>query len=651
MIVPFWVWRLQVSIDAMNEEFSIGSQKLGVLVDPSVNSNTLNWIRSLSNEAIIRDASVGIPANDADFKNLSNHLLTGGIDAVVFFTAAGLEQFFKRAIKTNDQARLVDSLTDIQSIAVGGLVSEKMVELGVQPSMQVADGLDWRDLLVVMDKEFPVTNLTVAVEMTSDIHGLAAGLEARGASVVRVEAISFTQPDPSSPEQDILDAIEDGDLGTMLFPNPVCAARFAALIDGRERPILKRNSAQLIVLAIGDETQQLLLDRGIQCDVVLKDQHIRSEIENSSAFIRESVQRSRQNLSGPGSSSQDPNSPWYNSRFMKALRREPVDVTPVWMMRQAGRYMQEYRDVRSKVDFLELCKDSQLCSEVMCTAVAKLGVDAAIIFSDLLPILEPMGCDLEFVKGDGPVIHNPIRTNEDIDRVIPLQSNDELQFVMDTVKQTRMDLPADIPLIGFAGAPFSLASYMIEGSGTKHYAYTKKLMYGDTPAWNVLMSKLVQSVKIYLKGQVEAGAQCIQLFDSWAGCLGVEEYRRFVLPHVSEIIDEISPLVPVINFATGNPMLLPELASTSAQVIGVDWRIPIDTAWQNIGYHKAVQGNLDPAVLLSDTATIRKQAAKVLELTQQRNGHIFNLGHGILPQTPVENAIALVDIVHELSQR
>ena len=209
----------------------------------------------------------------------------------------------------------------------------------------------------------------------------------------------------------------------------------------------------------------------------------------------------RVNISGPATSTLDPNAPWYNNPFMKACRGEPTEVTPIWMMRQAGRYMAEYREVRDKVSFLELCANPQLCSEVMCTAVNKLGVDAAIIFSDLLPILVPMGCDLEFVKGDGPVIHNPVRTSKDIDRIRPLESNEPLDFVMETVRQTRNDLPADMPLIGFAGAPFTLASYMIEGGASRNYAHTKQLMFQDPSAWKQIMEHLSSSIVIYLKGQ------------------------------------------------------------------------------------------------------------------------------------------------------
>ena len=382
---------------------------------------------------------------------------------------------------------------------------------------------------------------------------------------------------------------------------------------------------------------------------MLSEAQLQSEIRNTVAGLRVGKSQAQQQLSGPGSSSLDKNAPWYDNPFMKAIRREPVPYTPIWMMRQAGRYMQEYREVRAKVPFLDLCKNPQLCSEVMCTAVDKLGVDAAIIFSDLLPILEPMGCDLEFTKGDGPVIHNPIMEPADIDRIQALESNDDLQFVLETVKQTRTDLPADMPLIGFAGAPFSLASYMIEGKSNRSFARTKQIMFGDTGAWSELMAKLVQSVIIYTKGQIAAGAQCIQLFDSWAGCIGVDDYRELVLPHVQKVIDAISPLAPVINFATGNPALLSQLADTSAAVIGIDWRVPLDQAWLTVGHDRAVQGNIDPTILLTNPDKIRTHAERVLAQAAGRPGHIFNLGHGILPQTPVENAIALVDIVHELS--
>ena len=402
------------------------------------------------------------------------------------------------------------------------------------------------------------------------------------------------------------------------------------------------------------DAAEILQDHGFALDYVLQAASpvaVVAEIGDNLAAIQKQKHLIRINMSGPATSPADPQAPWYNNPFMKACRGEPTDVTPIWMMRQAGRYMSEYREVRSKISFLDLCANSQLCSEVMCTAVSRLGVDAAIIFSDLLPILVPMGSDLEFVKGDGPVIHNPVRTNADIDAIKVLESNEPLQFVMDTVSQTRNDLPADMPLIGFSGAPFTLASYMIEGGSSRNYHNTKKIMYGDPAAWQVIMQKLTDSISLYVAGQVEAGAQCIQLFDSWAGCLSYEDYKKYVHPYVKSIIASIPSSVPVINFATGNPALLPLLADTAASVIGIDWRVRLDSAWETVGHDRAVQGNLDPTVLLTDPKEIRRQAQIVLDQAGGRPGHIFNLGHGILPMTPVDNAIALVDAVHELSSR
>lgn len=338
---------------------------------------------------------------------------------------------------------------------------------------------------------------------------------------------------------------------------------------------------------------------------------------------------------------------WYQSNFLKAARKEPVDRIPVWLMRQAGRYMKEYMAVRSQISFLELCARPDLCSEVMCTAVEKLDVDAAIIFSDLLPILVPMGFELEFGPGMGPIIHNPVRSAEDVNRVKTLQDVSPLDFVFQTVKQTREDLPAEIPVIGFAGAPFTLASYCIEGGSSKNYAHTKKMMYTQPEAWARLMTALSHSVALYLNAQIRNGAACVQLFDSWVGCLNVADYTNYVLPYVKKIVDSIPNNVPVINFGTGNPELLPLYAEAEPQVVGVDWRIDIRKAWDIVGNNFAVQGNMDPMVLLADTKTIEKEVHRILSKTAGQPGHIFNLGHGIIPQTPVQNAVDLVKMVHD----
>lgn len=343
--------------------------------------------------------------------------------------------------------------------------------------------------------------------------------------------------------------------------------------------------------------------------------------------------------------------PWHDCPLLKAARCEPAERVPIWLMRQAGRYMADYRRLRRDTPFLDLCKNPNLCAEVMLTAVERLGVDAAIVFSDLLLILEPMGLELEFSTGEGPLLHNPIREPGDVDRLRELESIEPLGFVVEAVRKTRAGLNNALPLIGFAGAPFTLAAYAIEGRGGRDYRRTKTLMFTDAGAFNAMMSRLSRAITLYLNAQIEAGAQLVQLFDSWVGCLGTDDYRRYVLPHTRRIIESIAPGVPVIHFATGNPALLPLQSEAGAAVVGVDWRIRLDDAWAAIGHDKAVQGNLDPVVLLTNPAEIRRRAKEILDQAAGRPGHIFNLGHGVLPQTPVENVVALVDAVHELGSR
>jgi uroporphyrinogen decarboxylase len=339
------------------------------------------------------------------------------------------------------------------------------------------------------------------------------------------------------------------------------------------------------------------------------------------------------------------------SAFMRACRREPVPYTPIWLMRQAGRYMKEYRDVRARTGFLELCKNPSLAAEVTVTAAERLGVDAAIIFADILLILEPMGIDLEFAKGEGPIIHNPVRTSADVDRLRELEDTGALAFVFEAIRETRRQLRSDLPLIGFAGAPFTLASYIIEGGGSRNYVSTKQLMYNDSGAWHEMLARISRSLVQYLNEQIAAGAQAVQIFDSWVGCLSQTDYREFVLPHTQTVVRGITPGTPVIHFGTGTSSLLELMCEAGGDVIGVDWRVSLDQAWQRVGLDAGIMGNLDPVVLFANRDRLRREAQRILKKADGRPGHIFNLGHGILPETPVENVIALVDIVHELSAR
>jgi uroporphyrinogen decarboxylase len=341
----------------------------------------------------------------------------------------------------------------------------------------------------------------------------------------------------------------------------------------------------------------------------------------------------------------------HNSRFLKAVRREPVDVTPLWIMRQAGRYLPEYMAVRSRVSFMELCKTPELACEVTVTAQRVLDVDAAILFADLLPILQPMGLDLEYQQGEGPVIHNPIRVAADVDRLQRLESVESLDYVFRAVRMIRAALPGDIPLLGFAGAPFTLASYCIEGGGSRNYVRTKSLMYNDEGAWSVLMNTLVDSVAMYLRQQIASGCQCVQVFDSWAGCLSPADYRRYVLPYSQRLIREVETSAPVIHFLHGNPALLPLQREAGGQVMGLDWRVPLDDAWRTVGHDVAVQGNMDPVAIYAERSVLKQHVASVLEAAAGRPGHVFNLGHGVLPDMNPDHVKAVVNFVRELSPR
>lgn len=340
-----------------------------------------------------------------------------------------------------------------------------------------------------------------------------------------------------------------------------------------------------------------------------------------------------------------------NSRFMKAARCQPTDCTPIWIMRQAGRYLPEYMAVRSRTTFIELCKTPELAAEVTLTAREVLDVDAAILFADLLPILEPMGFDLEYIKGEGPVIHNPLGRSPDVSRVRSVENIDDLGYVFDAVKLIRRQLPDNIPLLGFAGAPFTLASYAIEGGGSRNYIATKSLMYTDEAAWSELMDRFVDSLAPYLIAQLDAGCQAVQIFDSWAGCLSPGDYQRYVLPFTKKLIDSLPSDAVVINFLTGNPALIPHQVSAGGQVIGIDWRIDFAAARDIVGGNRAIQGNLDPISLYADLPTLKARAKAIIDANAGHPGHIFNLGHGVHPDMNPEHVKALVQMVRELSSQ
>ena len=337
-----------------------------------------------------------------------------------------------------------------------------------------------------------------------------------------------------------------------------------------------------------------------------------------------------------------------HDRFLRACRREPVDVTPVWFMRQAGRYMAEYRALRQKYTLLDICKTPELALEVTLQPLG-MGMDAAILFADILLPLEPMGAPFEFAKGEGPVIHEPVRDRAAIDRLRVFEPEEGLGYVLDAVRLIRRELDGKTPLIGFAGAPFTIASYLIEGGKSSDYRRTKAMMWTEPEAWSSLMGKISEVVRRLLRAQVEAGAQAVQLFDSWVGSLSIEDYREHVAPYVSFILRDLEQTgVPVIHFGTNTGSLLEAQRDAGGTVIGVDWRTPLGQAWRRVGPDRAVQGNLDPLLLCAPREVAERRARAVLAEAAGRPGHIFNLGHGIIPETPVDNVKAMVDLVHSI---
>ena len=340
--------------------------------------------------------------------------------------------------------------------------------------------------------------------------------------------------------------------------------------------------------------------------------------------------------------------PLKNDRFLRACRREPVDATPVWFMRQAGRYMPEYRAVRAHHSLLEICKRPDLAAEVTLQPVERLGVDAAILFADILLIVEPLGVGLEFVGGDGPSLRNPLTSAAEVDRLRRFDVPTELGFIAESVRAIVARLDGRVPLIGFAGGPFTVASYLVEGGHSNNFLATKRLMYGEPEVWHRLLALLATLTTEYLRLQIEAGADAIQLFDSWAGALAPEDYRRYVLPHARAILEPLAATgVPLIHFGTQTAALLSDMRRAGGSVIGVDWRIDLVDAWERVGTDVAVQGNLDPVALLAPWAVVSEAARALLRSVAGRRGHVFNLGHGILPQTPVEVAADLVALVHD----
>jgi uroporphyrinogen decarboxylase len=581
----------------------------------------------------------------------AEQLLSGQVDTIVFFTGVGLQTLVE-ILETKVSVRdIIKALTPLTLVSRGPKPAAALRDLGL-PSLQTAEPNTWREVLKTLDAQAPVQGRRVAV-LESGIPNIEflKALEERGASVARVPVYRWSLPEDPGPLQDAVRAVATGQADVLVFTSSLQVNHVMQTAQDMElaeefQEALKR----VLVASIGPLCSDRLAKFNLPGDFEPSHPDLKVFIAELAENARARLEKKRA-VSGASAARATGARGAMDSLFLRACRRESTERTPVWLMRQAGRYMKNYRDLRSQVPMLELCRHPDLVAQVTVDAVQQLGVDAAIIFSDLLLVVEPLGFELEYSKGEGPLIRPPIRNAADVKRLRDVDVDLSLGFVLEAIGKTRASLPRDIPLLGFAGAPFTVASYLIEGESSRNYVRTKSFMYREPKAWDELLSKISRCLTDFLNRQVAAGAQAVQVFDSWVGCLSPADYQRFVLPHSRAVLRGLKPGVPVIHFGTQTGALLGLMKEAGGSVIGLDWRVNLAEAWQRLGSDVAVMGNLDPVVLFSSPEEIRAQAKRILDEAAGRPGHVFNLGHGILPETPVENVRALVRSVKELSAR
>jgi len=600
-----------------------------------------------------------------DAASFAEELLAGRFDTVVLPTGRGAAALMTIMEKYHPKAALLDALGRT-AVVVRGVRAAAVVRQWRIPSViMLEEGHTWLAIVAALEDAGGVAGRRIAVQEALDANGqLTRVLREQGAEVASVRVHTQTLPEDLGELQSALDAVMAGRVDVALFTSSRQVRHVLEVAAKMEREAdFRRAMTHVLIGSVGPATSEALrqckLGVDFEPDRPRKCRLVREMARSAKCLLRRKrasvaagvdvVNARRIDLVWDGVECEGRSDPLHESVFLRACRRESTPYTPIWLMRQAGRYQRAYREMRSKVSFLEMCKTPELAAEVTLMAVEQLGVDAAIVFADILLIVEPMGVGLTFTAHEGPAITRPVRTGKDVDALRMVNAKESLGFVMEAIRLTRRALHPRIPLIGFCGAPFTVASYMIEGCSSKDFRETKTFMYRDPGAWHSLMGWLVDAHIGYINAQIDAGVQAVQIFDSWVGCLSEMDYREFVLLHVHRLIQSIKPGTPIIHFGTNTAALLKWLKDAGGDVIGLDWRMDLAETWREMGYDVAVQGNLDPVVLFGSIKEIRRRAKLILDQAAGRPGHIFNLGHGILPGTPVDHVMALVDFVHEYS--
>ncbi len=641
---------------------------MNVAVFESRHAKTLcDLIRLSGGNAVSAPSLKEVPLeNNPQVFSFAEKLFAGEIDLLILLTGVGARALLSVLETRYPKEQILEAFRKIKIVPRGPKPVRVLNEWQVPYAFTVPEPNTWVELLETLSQNKAMISLQgcrVAVqEYGVENTELLEGLKHRGAQVLKVPVYRWELPDDLEPLKTTIEDMIAGNIQVALFTTAVQVTHlFQVAKQMGLETLLERAFSNLVVASVGPDCSKAIAAYGIRVDIEPESPKMGPLVQGvaeKAKLIFESKKKAGTSLEKSCATevldtvlriTRDES--WDETPFIKACRLQKTSFTPVWLMRQAGRYMTDYRQIREKHAFLDICKNKDLVTEITVTAQEKIHADAAIIFSDILLMAEAFGLGLDYLKGDGPSIKKAIRSKEDVQALPQINPEESLSYVMQAIRQTRQSLKPNIPLIGFAGAPFTLASYMIEGGSSKDFERTKKLMHSDTGIWEDLMEKITRATAKYLNAQVKAGVQAVQLFDSWAGCLSAEEYERYVYPYSSRLIASVDKRVPLIHFGTGTGKFIGLFSRAGGDVIGVDHRISIGDAWKKIGYDKAVQGNLDPTILVKGSLKdIEKGVRAIFHEVGSRPGHIFNLGHGVLLETPLENVIALVDMVHEFSR-